>query len=139
MPNNLGQLIESQRLKLGLQQKEVAKLIGITNVSLCKVQTGERRLSKEKLKILADVLQVNYSEILQCSGYDIKTEYNCAKSRIIQGDENLILLLDEVIDDYDNIGILKELIAILNKANRKDKANVKRTLHLLKTGLYHSE
>ena len=43
MPNNLGELIEVQRKKLGLQQKQVAKMVGITNVSLCKVQTGERK------------------------------------------------------------------------------------------------
>ena len=47
MPNNLGELIEVQRKKLGLQQKQVAKMVGITNVSLCKVQTGERKLSKK--------------------------------------------------------------------------------------------
>lgn len=28
MPNNLGELIEMQRTKLGLQQKQVAKMVG---------------------------------------------------------------------------------------------------------------
>lgn len=48
MPNNLGELIERQRTKLGIQQKQVANMVGITNVSLCKVQTGKRKLGKKK-------------------------------------------------------------------------------------------
>ena len=139
MPNNLGELIERQRTKLGLQQKQVAKMVGITNVSLCKVQTGERKLSKKKLKILADVLQVSYTEVLQCAGYDTELEHKCARNRVIQEDENLILLLDELVGEKDNTEILKEIIAILDKASEKDKFNLKRMLQLLKMGLYDSE
>lgn len=139
MPNNLGELIETQRTKLGLKQKEVAKMVGITNVSLCKVQTGERRLSKKKLKVLADVLQVSYMEVLECAGYDTELEYECTRNRVAQESKSLILLLDEVIEDHENIEILKEVIAILNKAKNKDKSNLKRILRLLKIGLYNSE
>lgn len=139
MPNNLGELIERQRTKLGIQQKQVANMVGITNVSLCKVQTGKRKLGKKKKKILANVLQVSYIEVLQCAGYDTELEYKCAKNRIVQEDENLILLLDELIENYEDTEILKEVIAILNKAKSKDKLNLKRMLQLLKMGLYNSE
>lgn len=139
MPNNLGELIEMQRTKLGLKQKEVANMVGITNVSLCKVQTGERRLSKKKLKVLADVLQVSYMEVLECAGYDTEFEYECTRNRVAQESKSLILLLDELIEEHENIEILKEVIAILNKAKNKDKSDLKRMLQLLKIGLYNSE
>lgn len=84
MPNNLGELIEVQRKKLGLQQKQVAKMVGITNVSLCKVQTGERKLSKKKLKILADVLNVDYLKVLECADYDVELEIKVSKNHIIE-------------------------------------------------------
>lgn len=77
--------------------------------------------------------------MLQCAGYDTELEYKCAKNRIVQEDENLILLLDELIENYEDTEILKEVIAILNKAKSKDKLNLKRMLQLLKMGLYNSE
>lgn len=139
MPNNLGELIEMQRTKLGLQQKQVAKMVGITNVSLCKVQTGERKLSRKKLKILADVLQVSYIEVLKYAGYDTELEYKYAGDKVLKADKNLILLLDELVKDNENTEILEEVISILNKSTSKDKTNLKRMLQLLKLGLYNSE
>lgn len=38
------------RKKLGLQQKQVAKMVGITNVSLCKVQTGEQKIEQKEIE-----------------------------------------------------------------------------------------
>lgn len=138
MPNNLGELIERQRKKLGLQQKQVAKMVGITNVSLCKVQTGERKLSRKKFEILADVLQVSYIEVLKYAGYDTEVEYKYARYKLLQEDENLIILLAELVKDNENTEILEEVISILNKATSKDKTNLKRMLRLLKLGLYNS-
>ena len=114
MPNNLGELIEVQRKKLGLQQKQVAKMVGITNVSLCKVQTGERKLSKKKLKILADVLNVDYLKVLECADYDVELEIKVSKNHIFQTmDEEIMLLLDGLTSESEDTKILKEIMAIL--------------------------
>lgn len=140
MPNNLGELIEVQRKKLGLQQKQVAKMVGITNVSLCKVQTGERKLSKKKLKILADVLNVDYLKVLECADYDVELEIKVSKNHIFQTmDEEIMLLLDGLTSESEDIKILKEIMAILYRANKKDKESMEDMLKLLKAGVYNSK
>ena len=140
MPNNLGKLIEVQRKKLGLQQKQVAKMVGITNVSLCKVQTGERKLSKKKLKILADVLNVDYLKVLECAGYDVELEIKVSKNHIFQTmDEEIMLLLDGLISESQDTKILKEIMVILYRANKKDKESMEDMLKLLKAGVYNSK
>ena len=140
MPNNLGELIEVQRKKLGLQQKQVAKMVGITNVSLCKVQTGERKLSKKKLKILADVLNVDYLKVLECADYDVELEIKVSKNHIFQTmDEEIMLLLDGLTAESEDTKILKEIMAILYRANKKDKESMEDMLKLLKAGVYNSK
>ena len=140
IPNNLGELIEVQRKKLGLQQKQVAKMVGITNVSLCKVQTGERKLSKKKLKILADVLNVDYLKVLECADYDVELEIKVSKNHIFQTmDEEIMLLLDGLTSESEDTKILKEIMAILYRANKKDKESMEDMLKLLKAGVYNSK
>ena len=140
MPNILGELIEVQRKKLGLQQKQVAKMVGITNVSLCKVQTGERKLSKKKLKILADVLNVDYLKVLECADYDVELEIKVSKNHIFQTmDEEIMLLLDGLTSESEDTKILKEIMAILYRANKKDKESMEDMLKLLKAGVYNSK
>ena len=140
MPNNLGELIEVQRKKLGLQQKQVAKMVGITNVSLWKVQTGERKLSKKKLKILADVLNVDYLKVLECADYDVELEIKVSKNHIFQTmDEEIMLLLDGLTSESEDTKILKEIMAILYRANKKDKESMEDMLKLLKAGVYNSK
>ena len=140
MPNNLGELIEVQRKKLGMQQKQVAKMVGITNVSLCKVQTGERKLSKKKLKILADVLNVDYLKVLECADYDVELEIKVSKNHIFQTmDEEIMLLLDGLTSESEDTKILKEIMAILYRANKKDKESMEDMLKLLKAGVYNSK
>ena len=140
MPNNIGELIEVQRKKLGLQQKQVAKMVGITNVSLCKVQTGERKLSKKKLKILADVLNVDYLKVLECADYDVELEIKVSKNHIFQTmDEEIMLLLDGLTSESEDTKILKEIMAILYRANKKDKESMEDMLKLLKAGVYNSK
>ena len=140
MPNNLGELIEVQRKKLGLQQKQVAKMVGITNVSLCKVQTGERKLSKKKLKILADVLNVDYLKVLECADYDVELEIKVSKNHIFPTmDEEIMLLLDGLTSESEDTKILKEIMAILYRANKKDKESMEDMLKLLKAGVYNSK
>ena len=140
MPNNLGELIEVQRKKLGLQQKQVAKMVGITNVSLCKVQTGERKLSIKKLKILADVLNVDYLKVLECADYDVELEIKVSKNHIFQTmDEEIMLLLDGLTSESEDTKILKEIMAILYRANKKDKESMEDMLKLLKAGVYNSK
>lgn len=126
--------------KISLQQKQVAKMVGITNVSLCKVQTGERKLSKKKLKILADVLNVDYLKVLECADYDVELEIKVSKNHIFQTmDEEIMLLLDGLTSESEDTKILKEIMAILYRANKKDKESMEDMLKLLKAGVYNSK
>lgn len=97
-------------------------MVGITNVSLCKVQTGERKLSKKKLKILADVLNVDYLKVLECADYDVELEIKVSKNHIFQTmDEEIMLLLDGLTSESEDTKILKEIMAILYRANKKTR------------------
>lgn len=138
MPNNLGELIEKQRIKLGLQQQQVARMLGMTNVSLCKVQTGERKLGNKSLRVLSDVLQVPYTKVLKCAGYNIEEEFDLAMEKINHADKDIVLLLSKIIDNKEDILVLQETIAILDKSTSKGKEDLKRMLELLKKGIYSS-
>lgn len=138
MPNNLGELIERQRIKLGLQQKQVARMLGITNVSLCKVQAGERNLGKKRLRVLSDVLQVPFTTVLECAGYNIEEEFDLAIDKLSQANKDIVILLSKIIDNKEDISVLYEIIAILNKSNKDEKENLKHMLMLLKHGMYSS-
>ena len=89
------------------------------------------------------IIDVKKATKVFCIEFD--KQYICisGKGKVLEisdeRDENLILLLDELVGENDNTEILKEIIAILNKASDKDKSNLKRMLQLLKMGLYDSE
>lgn len=138
MPNNLGELIERQRIKLGIQQQQVARMLGITNVSLCKVQTGERNLGKKRLRVLSDVLQVPFTKVLECAGYNIEEELGLAIDKLSQANKDIVILLSKIMDNKEDISVLHEIIAILNKSNKDEKENLKQMLKLLKHGMYSS-
>ena len=52
-----------------------------------------KQISKKKLKILANVLQVPYTEVLRCAGFNIENEVEEALYCFIQ-DNKLIIIAD---------------------------------------------
>ena len=139
MSNNLEKLISEKRKKGKLQQQQIANKVGVTNVTLCQAQSGQKKLSREKLIRLATVLDVDYNELLKMMNYDMRDEYIMAFEKLVTANKNdceLFMLLAEVIGDSKNIEILKKVISLLVKADEKEKETLSNMLELLKDGIY---
>lgn len=55
---NTGNLLKNKRLELKLSQRAVAKLIGMTNVSLNYIERGQRALPAKYVNNVCQVLQL---------------------------------------------------------------------------------
>lgn len=140
MTNNLGKIIKARRETLSLTQHELAQALGITVLKMREVELGNKNLSRKKLKILASMLQIRYSELLESAGYELQKETRRAKSNLLFGtevDTDLILLLGDLVTDKKEVEILRELISVLNKMKkRRDRKYLKQILHDVKVRLY---
>ena len=139
MSNNLEKLINEKRKNGMLQQKQIANKVGVTNVTLCQAQSGQKKLSREKMIRLATVLDVDYNELLKMMNYDMTDEYITAFEKLVatnKKDCELFMLLAEVVGDSQNIEILKKVISLLAKADYKEKETLFNMLELLKNGIY---
>ena len=139
MSNNLEKLMNEKRKKGKLQQQQIANKVGVTKVTLCQAQSGQKKLSREKLIRLATVLDVNYNELLKMMNYDLRDEYIMAFDKLVTANKNdceLFMLLAEVVGDSKNIEILKKVISLLVKADEKEKETLSNMLELLKDGIY---
>ena len=139
MSNNLEKLMNEKRKNGKIQQQQIANKVGVTNVTLCQAQSGQKKLSREKLIRLATVLDVDYNELLKMMNYDMRDEYIMAFEKLVTANKNdceLFMLLAEVIGDSKNIEILKKVISLLVKADEKEKETLSNMLELLKDGIY---
>ena len=139
MSNNLEKLMNEKRKNGKIQQQQIANKVGVTNVTLCQAQSGQKKLSREKLIRLATVLDVDYNELLKMMNYDMRDEYIMAFEKLVTANKNdceLFMLLAEVIGDSKNIDILKKVISLLVKADEKEKETLSNMLELLKDGIY---
>ena len=139
MSNNLEKLMNEKRKKGELQQQQIANKVGVTNVTLCQAQSGQKKLSREKLIRLATILEVDYNKLLKMMNYDLRDEYIMAFDKLVTANKNdceLFMLLAEVVGDSKNIEILKKVISLLVKADEKEKETLSNMLELLKDGIY---
>lgn len=139
MSNNLEKLMNEKRKNGKLQQQQIANKVGVTNVTLCQAQSGQKKLSREKLIRLATVLDVDYNELLKMMDYDMRDEYIMAFEKLVTANKNdceLFMLLAEVVGNSKNIEVLKKVISLLVKADEKEKETLSNMLELLKNGVY---
>ena len=59
----LGDILRQNRINLGMSQKEMADTIGVTYSFLCKVEKNEKKISIEKLKKIAEILDTDFTEL----------------------------------------------------------------------------
>ena len=74
MPNkNIGEEIAKAREKASLSQRQLAKLIGISNAELSKIESGEREIPNPKiLRKMSKHIDLNYYEMLRIIGLGAK-------------------------------------------------------------------
>lgn len=139
MSNNLEKLMNEKRKNGKIQQQQIANKVGVTNVTLCQAQSGQKKLSREKLNRLATVLDVDYNELLKMMNYDMRDEYITAFEKLVAANKKdceVFMLLAEVVGDSQNVEILKKVISLLVKADDKEKETLSNMLELLKNGVY---
>lgn len=77
---SFGKYLRDQRRKAGLNQTQVAAEIDICRKQLSKIEVGRALLKPEKIKLLADLLQVPLAEMAE-------KYYTCSVRAIIEGTE----------------------------------------------------
>lgn len=68
--NNLlaiGQLIKARREEIGLGQEELAEKLGVTKSTISAYETGQRKPTLDRAKILSEILNIEVSELLDVS------------------------------------------------------------------------
>ena len=60
----LGERIKSLREKSSQPQEKLAKVIGISRVSLSQIENGERRITAEEIVKLANIFNINADILL---------------------------------------------------------------------------
>ena len=56
--------IKKYRKEKGLNQEDIAKVLGVSQASYSYKEVGKRRFNIEELKALKKILQVSYEELL---------------------------------------------------------------------------
>lgn len=66
----IGELIKNERIEKGLSQRELAKLIGLHNSVVARIENGE--INQPNISILIKISQLfelNLADLLICYGY----------------------------------------------------------------------
>lgn len=64
--DNLGSTIMNARKKLGISQRELARRISVSNNTIARLESGERKTTNSLiLKKISYVLNINYIEVLK--------------------------------------------------------------------------
>lgn len=123
--------IKEKRLNLGLTQKELAKLIGVSTQTINGYENG-KEIPSTKYQILDTILNNKASNIIKkptknstenLAGYDEKTRQ--LKERIYEHQQICCLLFDDIVGlDHQKeiIRLLEMQINLIEKA-KKDKLN----------------
>lgn len=73
---DLSSFILKRREKIGLSQRQLAELSGLSNTEISRIEKGSRKHpSPETLKAIAPHIQVNYELLLELAGYLEKRFY----------------------------------------------------------------
>lgn len=70
MSSHLGMLLRERRRSLGLTLYEVSDLMGFSNVFLCRIERGDRKLSPLHVKKISKILKVSEEKILRALAKD---------------------------------------------------------------------
>ena len=77
----IGDIIRLKRIEMGISQKEIATQIGCDVSFLCKIEKNNKNISLEKLKLICDILKIEYSML--------KEEYYFQKINLLFENEEI--------------------------------------------------
>ena len=82
MSNNIGDRISDLRAKTGLNQREMAKKLGIHESTLSNIESGRRLPSYELLAKIVEELKIDFNQVM---GSEIQGKVKARKRRKIKG------------------------------------------------------
>lgn len=106
--------IKELRKEKGLTQKELAKILGVTSLSVLRWENGERQVKTDRAMELADFFEVPVGYLL---GYEEPDEYMQVRYMDLMDDYND--LLDELEYKESTIQKLRRQIRRLENENWK--------------------
>jgi transcriptional regulator with XRE-family HTH domain len=136
-----GAFIKKLRISKNLKLTDLATQIGIDKGLLSKIESNERKATREQLENLASVLKVDF-KILNSSwlatkiAFDLK--YEAESYTILQTAEKLIGILQETNKSPEDI--IQEIIILheqYNQIYQKKTADLEKPLHPLKVKFTH--
>lgn len=83
------------REQLQLPQRKLAEALDIDSATYCKIEKGERRVKKEQILILAQVLETNKDELLSLWLADQVTAVVAGESHIAK---EVLKIVDNALD-----------------------------------------
>tara|TARA_Y100000768_G_C23918901_1_gene653818 strand:+ start:649 stop:1005 length:357 start_codon:yes stop_codon:yes gene_type:complete len=89
---DLGDNIRNVRLHRGYSQEYVAQRLGISQNSYSKIERGEIALTKERLKLISDILSVSPEDVIEFDERTLKQDYLISvKSRSYSRSEQALI------------------------------------------------
>ncbi len=89
----IGERIKKERISRGLSQEELGNLLGVTKVSICGYETGNRMPTMTKFEELLDVLNVDPNYLL---GRDASVINEKDESYVIKMPKDAIIIFNEL-------------------------------------------
>ncbi len=89
----IGERIKQERIKKGLSQEELGKLLGVSKVSICGYETGNRIPNMDTFVKLIDVLNIEPNYIL---GRDTNVINDKDESYVIKMAKDDIIIINEI-------------------------------------------
>lgn len=131
--SQIAMCITTSRQNKGINQRTLAKLVGVSPVYICKIENGTTPPSRDILKKLSPHLGIPYAELLDKAGYNNATgDFNLyRKDGSIIDQESLLKsiykvdaeLLDYLMDfeeigSCENVQVLKAMLSSMRKEVR---------------------
>lgn len=111
--NNLGNKIRQARKKKNLSQKDLARICGITETQICRLEKGEHKPQFKTLVRIAECLKLELRELTEGLGYNKKVIL----------DKQLVAL------NPDDAELIEELINKIAIISEKEKAIIRLILN----------
>ena len=89
----IGERVKQERIKRGMSQEELGKLLGVSKVSVCGYETGNRVPTMEKFLKLIDILNLEPNYIL---GMDTNVINDKDESYVIKMAKDDIIIVNEI-------------------------------------------
>lgn len=130
---NFGDYLKDRRKEIGLSQRQLSELSGVSNTEISRLESGYRQNPSPKiLKAIAPYLGVSYSDLLKEAGYIDESIDEEALSLNIQKatDINLSPIFND-LKDVQNIDFIKLMIKASKDLPEEDLQVIKDLTNLL--------